>query len=129
MKFLKLFLIVFLMLPVISFSAPKKDVQKVEDVLSGKEFYNEKYPEALIGFRKGAVYGYAVINTYMGLYEVKSNKDIRLSYMGYTKLSGTRKQEEAEFNYFDKLEKVKEYSYDNKTGVLMLGTMKFIEKK
>lgn len=129
MKFLKLFLIVFLIVPVISFSAPKKDVQKPVDVLSGKEFSNAKYPEVLIGFRKGAVYGYAVINTYMGLYEIKSDKDIKLSYMAYTKMAGTRKQEEAEFDYFDKLEKVKDYSYDNKTGILMLGGMKFIENK
>lgn len=129
MKSLRLILLVFLLVPFIVFSAPKQEKASVVDVLSGKEFNCEKKPSIMIGFRNGGVYGYALINTFMGRYEIKSDKDIKLSYMAYTKVSGSREQEDGEYYFFDALEKVKHYKYDNKTGILMLGDLKFIEKK
>ncbi len=122
MKYFKLLLIVLLIVPTVAFAAPK-------DVLSGKEFTSEKYPSILIGFRNGGVYGYALRNTYMGTYELKDKGKIRLSYMAYTKMEGTMEQEDGEYEYFNYLRKAKTYSYDSKTGILMIGKMKFNQKK
>lgn len=122
MKYFKLLLITLLIVPTLSFAAPK-------DVLSGKEFTSEKYPSILIGFRNGGVYGYALRNTYMGTYEIKDEGKIRLSYMAYTKMEGTMEQEDGEYEYFNYLREAKTYSYDSKTGVLMIGKMKFNQKK
>lgn len=122
MKYFKLLLIVLLVVPTLSFAAPK-------DVLSGKEFTSEKYPSILIGFRNGGVYGYALRNTYMGTYEIKDEGKIRLSYMAYTKMEGTMEQENGEYEYFNYLREAKTYSYDSKTGVLVIGKMKFNQKK
>lgn len=121
MKYLRL-LITLLIVPSFAFAAPK-------DVLSGKEFTSEKYPSILIGFRNGGVYGYALVNTYMGTYEIKDDNKIRLSYMAYTKMDGTREQNDGEYQYFNYLRDAKTYSYDSKTGVLMIGQMKFNQKK
>ena len=66
MKFLKVFIISLLIIPSFAFAAEK-------DVLSGKEFTSVKYPSIMIGFRNGGVYGYALVNTYMGMYEIKAN--------------------------------------------------------
>lgn len=122
MKFLKLFLIVFLIVPVFSFA-------EVKDELSGKEFISVKYPSILIGFRNGGVYGYALVNTYMGTYEIKAGNKINLSYMTSTKMEGTMKENDGEYEYFDYLKKAKTYSYDEKTGKLILGKMEFKQKK
>ncbi len=122
MKYFKLLLIVLLIVPTVAFAAPK-------DVLSGKEFTSEKYPSILIGFRNGGVYGYALRNTYMGTYELKDKGKIRLSYMAYTKMEGTMEQEDGEYEYFNYLRKAKTYSYDSKTGILMIDKMKFNQKK
>ena len=122
MKYFKLLLIVLLIVPTAAFAAPK-------DVLSGKEFTSEKYPSILIGFRNGGVYGYALINTYMGTYEIKDEGKIRLSYMAYTKMEGTMEPEDGEYEYFNYIREAKTYSYDSKTGVLMIGKMKFKQKK
>ncbi len=122
MKYLKLLLIIILIVPTVVFAAP-------EDVLNGKEFTSDKYPSILIGFRNGGVYGYALINTYMGTYEIKDENKISLSYMAYTKMEGTNKQKDGEYEYFNYLRDAKTYSYDSKTGVLMIGKMKFNQKK
>lgn len=122
MKFLKFFIIMLLVLPTFVFAAEK-------DELSGKEFTSVKYPSIMIGFRNGGVYGYALVNTYMGMYEVKSNNQINLSYMASTKMEGTIKQNDGEYEYFDYLKKAKTYSYDSATGKLKIGKMEFIEKK
>lgn len=122
MKYLKLLLIIILIVPTVVFAAP-------EDVLNGKEFTSDKYPSILIGFRNGGVYGYALINTYMGTYEIKDENKISLSYMAYTKMEGTNKQKDGEYEYFNYLRDAKTYSYDSKTGVLMIGKMKFKQKK
>ncbi len=122
MKYFKLLFIVLLIVPTVAFAAPK-------DVLSGKEFTSEKYPSILIGFRNGGVYGYALRNTYMGTYELKDKGKIRLSYMAYTKMEGTMEQEDGEYEYFNYLRKAKTYSYDSKTGILMIDKMKFNQKK
>lgn len=122
MKYFKLLLIVLLIVPTVAFAAPK-------DVLSGIEFTSEKYPSILIGFRNGGVYGYALRNTYMGTYELKDKGKIRLSYMAYTKMEGTMEQEDGEYEYFNYLREAKTYSYDSKTGILMIGKMKFNQKK
>ena len=121
MKYLKLLLIIILIVPTVVFAAP-------EDVLNGKEFTSDKYPSILIGFRNGGVYGYALINTYMGTYEIKDENKISLSYMAYTKMEGTNKQKDGEYEYFNYLRDAKTYSYDSKTGVLMIGKMKFKQK-
>ena len=65
----------------------------------------------------------------MGTYEIKDAGKIRLSYMDYTKMEGTREQEDGEYEYFKYLRETKTYSYDSKTGVLMIGKMKFNQKK
>lgn len=122
MKYFKLLLIVLLIVPAVAFAAP-------EDVLSGKEFTAAKYPSILIGFRNGGVYGYALRNTYMGTYEIKDTNKIRLSYMDYTKMEGTMEQEDGEYEYFKYLREAKTYSYDSKNGVLIIGKMKFNQKK
>lgn len=128
MKYLKLLLIVFIVVPSFVFAAPKDTVKSI-DVLSGKEFTAEKYPSIMIGFRNGGVYGYALVNTYMGTYEIKGDDKIRLSYMAYTKMDGTIEQNDAEYEYFQYLREAKTYSYDNKTGVLTVGKMRFNRKK
>ena len=122
MKHLKLLIIALIILPSFAFAAPK-------DVLSGKEFTAEKYPSIMIGFRNGGVYGYALVNTYMGTYEIKDNNKIRLSYMAYTKMDGTDEQNDGEYEYFNYLREAKTYSYDSKTGVLMIDKLKFNQKK
>lgn len=122
MKYFKLLLIALMIVPTIAFAAQK-------DVLNGKEFTAEKYPSILIGFRNGGVYGYALRNTYMGTYEIKDANKIRLSYMAYTKMEGTQEQEDGEYEYFNYLREAKTYSYDSKTGVLLIGDMKFKERK
>lgn len=122
MKYLKLLLTVFILIPFFAFAAPK-------DVLNGKEFISEKYPSILIGFRNGGIYGYALINTYMGTYEIKDDKNIRFSYMAYTKMEGTIEQKDGEYEYFDYLRKTKTYNYNSKTGVLTIGDMKFSQRK
>lgn len=83
----------------------------------------------MIGFRNGGVYGYALVNTYMGTYELKDDGKIRLSYMSYTKMDGTMEQNDAEYEYFNYLREAKTYNYDSKTGVLTIGKMKFNPKK
>ena len=65
----------------------------------------------------------------MGTYEIKDTNKIRLSYMAYTKMEGTQEQEDGEYEYFNYLREAKTYSYDSKTGVLLIGDMKFKEKK
>lgn len=122
MKFLKIFIMLLLLVPSFVLAAGK-------DELSGKEFTSVKYPSIMIGFRNGGVYGYALVNTYMGMYEVKSNNQINLSYMASTKMEGTIKQNDGEYEYFDYLKKAKTYSYDSATGKLKIGKMEFIEKK
>lgn len=122
MKFLKVFIISLLILPSLAFAAEK-------DVLSGKEFISVKYPSIMIGFRNGGVYGYALVNTYMGMYEIKANNKINLSYMASTKMEGTIKQNDGEYEYFDYLKKAKTYSYDSASGKLVIGQMEFKQKK
>lgn len=122
MKFLKVFIISLLIIPLFAFAAEK-------DVLSGKEFTSVKYPSIMIGFRNGGVYGYALVNTYMGMYEIKANNKINLSYMASTKMEGTIKQNDGEYEYFDYLKKAKTYSYDSATGKLVIGQMEFKQKK
>lgn len=122
MKYLKLLLIALFIIPSFAFAAG-------QDVLSGKEFTAEKYPSIMIGFRNGGVYGYALVNTYMGTYELKDDSKIRLSYMSYTKMDGTMEQNDAEYEYFNYLREAKTYNYDSKTGVLTIGKMKFNPKK
>lgn len=122
MKFLKVFIISLFIIPSFVFAAEK-------DVLSGKEFTSVKYPSIMIGFKNGGVYGYALVNTYMGMYEVKPNNKISLSYMASTKMEGTTKQNDGEYEYFDYLKKAKTYSYDSATGKLVIGKMEFKQKK
>ncbi|WP_242348999.1 META domain-containing protein [Mucispirillum schaedleri] len=122
MKYFKLLLIILIIVPAAAFAAPK-------DVLNGKEFTSEKYPSILIGFKNGGVYGYALVNTYMGTYEIKDNNKIKFSYMSYTKMEGTREQNDGEYEYFSYLRKAKTYSYDSKTGVLIIDKMKFKQRK
>ncbi len=122
MKYFKLLLIILIIVPAAAFAVPK-------DVLNGKEFTSEKYPSILIGFKNGGVYGYALVNTYMGTYEIKDNNKIKLSYMSYTKMEGTREQNDGEYEYFSYLREAKTYSYDSKTGVLIIDKMKFRPRK
>ena len=136
MKFFKLFIISLLIVPIFACSAKSTATSgtntantAAEDILSNKEFNFEKYPSIMIGFRNGGVYGYALINTYMGRYKIISDTNIRLSYMAYTKVDGSDEFVEGEFEYFSALEKAKTYSYDKEKGILMIGGLKFIEKK
>lgn len=122
MKLLKIFVTILLLIPVFAFAEQK-------DILSGKEFNSVKYPSIMIGFRNGGVYGYALVNTYMGMYEIKDNNKIDLSYMASTKMEGTMKENDGEYEYFNYLKKAKTYSYDSKTGKLIIGQMEFKEKK
>ncbi len=65
----------------------------------------------------------------MGTYEIKDNNKIKLSYMSYTKMEGTREQNDGEYEYFSYLREAKTYSYDSKTGVLIIDKMKFRQRK
>lgn len=137
MKLFKLFLISLLVVPIFACSAKSaavgtntsNETKKVEDVLSDREFTYEKYPSIMIGFRNGGVYGYALINTYMGRYQVLPEGKIRMSYMAYTKIDGPNEYVDGEYEYFSALEKSKTFSYDKSKGILIIGGLKFIEKK
>lgn len=130
MKHLKLFLICLIIVPALAFAGEKTGkAEKYPDVLNGKEFNLVKYPSIMIGFRNGGVYGYALINTFMGRYELISDKKINLSYMASTKVDGTDEQVNGEFDFFNALYKAKDYSYNAKTGSLKIGKMDFKEKK
>ena len=49
--------------------------------------------------------------------------------MSYTKMEGTREQNDGEYEYFSYLREAKTYSYDSKTGVLIIDKMKFRQRK
>ena len=129
MKLFKILCISVCILFCVSQGYAQSKKSNVPDVLSGKEFILEQDPNVMIGFHKGGVYGYAFINTYIGRYELKSDKSIRLSYMLSTKVSGSKADEDKEYDYFDILEKSKNYKYDKNLGKLSIGKMVFIEKK